>query len=411
MNNIQDKWNKYDFFLFSIVASLAFGGIGGAFQIPRLLGILYSPFFINRLASLGKDIRMHIAIIICFLAYCAVSILWSPNPTEGFVDLVYFHIHFLLFLEIIVFSVFANNPKDTISKGWSVAVLMTVIFALWEFESGWHMPYNRNNQENMVNVNGIFLQKDFAAVTFVNYNCFVTFLCFAIPFLFYLIANKQREKMSYYWISIVLLGLSFFCILRNGSRGGLLSIVLMTGIYFWMKPKNTKWFATLVLVVLAIYFVFYEYGEVFVYLMARISDGNLTEGDDRIVVWSYALDQFFSSYGFGVGIGGMFEAMDGVASDIKITHNIFLEILLLHGLLFFLVFIVFLIKMLLRTKRINDYATRVTLYLALIPFPIYGIINSGYLSNSFVYVGLGALYYFSYYSEKKHSSFILSHGN
>ena len=400
MDIIQVKRNKYDYFLFLISVSLAFGGIGGAFQIPRILGLLFFPFFIMRVNTLGKEIRNHLAIILCFIVYCAVSLLWSPNQTEGFVDLLYFHVHFLLFLEIIVFSMCANNPHESISKGWAMAVLLTIIFALWEFQSGWHMPYNRNNQENMVNVNGIILQKDFAAVTFANYNCFVTFLCFAIPFLFYLIANKQREKLLFYWMSIVLIGLSFYCILRNGSRGGLLSIVLMAGIYFWMKPKNTKWFITLIVFFLIIYYVFYKYGDNFSYLMARVSDGNLTEGGDRLVVWSYALKQFFSTYGFGVGIGGMFEAMNGVASNIKITHNIFMEILLLHGLFFFTVFVVFLVKMLNRARRIKDYATRVTLYLALIPFPIYGIINSGYLSNSFVYVGLGSLYYFSYYSIK-----------
>lgn len=400
MNVIQVKSNKYDYFLFLIIVSLAFGGIGGAFQIPRLLGLFLIPFFIKRVMSPGIDIRKHVALILCFIVYCAISLLWSPNQTEGFVDLLYFHVHFLLFLEIIVFSMCANNPHDSISKGWAIAVLLTVIFALWEFQSGWHMPYNRNNQENMVNVNGVFLHKDFAAVTFVNYNCYVTFLCFAIPFLFYLIANKQKERLLFFWLSIVLIGLSFYCILRNGSRGGLLTIVLMTGIYFLMKPKNKKWLISLIAVFLIIYYVFYEYGEMFTYLLTRVSDGNLTDGGDRIVVWSYAIEQFFSSYGFGVGIGGMFEAMEGVASDIKITHNIFLEILLLHGLLFFIVFAVFLVKMLLRARKINDYATRVTPYLALISFPIYGIINSGYLSNSFVYVGLGSLYYFSYYFKK-----------
>ena len=72
--------------------------------------------------------------------------------------------------------------------------------------------------------------------------------------------------------------------------------------------------------------------------MSRVSDGNLFEGGERIVVWEYAWNRSLETFGIGVGIGGM-EAMKGVASNIKITHNIFLEILLLYGLVFFIVFI------------------------------------------------------------------------
>ena len=56
--------------------------------------------------------------------------------------------------------------------------------------------------------------------------------------------------------------------------------------------------------------------------------------------------------------------------------------------------------MLFEARQIKDFPTKVTLYTALISFPIYGIINSGYLSNPFVFVGLASLSFFSIYSNK-----------
>lgn len=390
--------NKYDTYLFLLIVSLAFGAVGGALQMTRLLSLLLFPLFIKKYSLFKKQIKLQSGIIFIFLFYCSISLIWTPDPSQGLVDLVYFFIHFLLFFEIIVFSFCANSPKETISRGWIIAVLLTVIFAFWEFETRFHLPYCRNDAESLVNLgDGIIIQKEFAAVAFVNYNTFVTFLCFAFPFLFYFIAKGRDINRWFYWLSIVLIFAAAFCIFKNGSRGGFLTVLSVTGIYFLLKPKNVKWTITIFLLFIILIYVFNRYGEVFVYLMSRVSDGKLVDGGERIVVWEYAWNRFLETLGFGVGIGGMGDAMKGAASDIKITHNIFLEILLLHGLVFFIVFIVFLLKMLFKAHMAKDFPTKVTLYTALIAFPIYGIINSGYLYNPFVYAGLASLYAYSNY--------------
>lgn len=366
--------------------------------MPRLFSILFAPSFLSNINLAKRQIKRHIDVVICFLGYCLLSLIWSPDNSEGMTELVYFIIHFLLFFEIIIFSMCAKKPIDTITKGWMLAVSLTVLFAFWEFQTGYHLPYCRNDAESMVNLGGgQILQKEFAAVAFINYNTYVTYLCFAIPFLFYLIANKKEEKLIFFWLSIVIVILASACILRNGSRGGLLSILTVLGAYFLMRPKNKSWIIALTLLVLFVAYVIKEYGEVFSYMMMRASDGNLTEGGDRLVVWSYALERFYDTLGFGVGIGGMASAMQGISGDIKITHNIFLEILLQYGLIFFVVFVVFLVKMFMKARTLKDFPRKVTIFTALISFPIYGIVNSGYLFNPFVYAGLASLYVFCNY--------------
>lgn len=390
--------NKYDYFLFILIVSLAFGAIGGSLQMPRLFSILFAPFFFSNINLVKWHIKRHIDVVLCFLGYCLLSLIWSPEPSEGLTEFVYFIIHFLLFFEIIVFSMSAKKPIDIITKSWLLAISLTVIFALWEFQTGSHLPYCRNDAESLVNLGGgQILQKEFAAVAFINYNTYVTYLCFAIPFLFYIIANKKAEKAIIFWLTIVVVILASMCILRNGSRGGLLSILTVLGVYFLMRPKNKSWIITLALLVLFVAYVIKEYGEVFSYMMMRASDGNLTAGGDRLVVWAYAFDRFIDTLGFGVGIGGMASAMQGISGDIKITHNIFLEVLLQYGLVFFVVFVVFLVKMFMKARTLKDFPRKVTIFTALISFPIYGIVNSGYLFNPFVYAGLASLYVFCNY--------------
>lgn len=366
--------------------------------MPRLFCILFAPSFLSKIKLAKEHIKRQIVVVLCFLVYCLLSLIWSPDISEGLTEFVYFIIHFLLFFEIIVFSICAKKPIGVITKGWLLAVSLTVLFAFWEFQTGYHLPYCRNDAESMVNLGGgQILQKEFAAVAFINYNTYVTYLCFAIPFLFYIIANKNAEKPLFFWLSIVVVILASACILRNGSRGGLLSILTVLGVYFLMRPKNKSWIITLTILVLFVVYVFKEYGEVFSYMMMRVSDGNLTEGGERLNVWAYALDRFYDTFGFGVGIGGMASAMQGISGDIKITHNIFLEVLLQYGLIFFVVFVVFLVKMFMKARRLKDVPKKVTIFTALISFPIYGIINSGYLFNPFVYAGLASLYVFCNY--------------
>ena len=390
--------NKYDNYILILIVSLAFGAIGGALQMPRLFCILLFPFFIEKYTFIGKYIKLIVITIVCFLFYCSFSLIWTPDISEGFKDLIYYIVHFILFLEIIAFSRLALNPIKSISTGWLIAVLLTIIIAMWEFQTGNHLPYCRNDADSVANLgNGVFVQAEYAAVAFTNLNTYVTFLCLAIPFLLFIVANKKEENRIVYLIAIVLILISTYCILKNGSRGGFLSIIVQAGIYFLMKPKNKNWIIVVALLSAFFIFVFTRYGDDFIYISSRVSNGNLTEGGVRFEIWEYALERLIESGGFGVGIGGMYEAMQGVPCRIYITHNFFIEVLLIHGLIFFIVFVYFVIKLLIYARRVKEFPIKVTLYSALISFPIWGIVNSGYLSHPFVFVGLASLFVYSDY--------------
>ena len=125
------KYNKYDILVVLLLSSLGFGGIGGAFQITRILAIILLPVFLIQ-SYRRRCVCNYIYFILFFIGYCMLSLLWTLNVQEGFIEIIYFVVHFVLFLEIIVFSFQAKNPLDSISKGWLVAVSMTLVVAMWE---------------------------------------------------------------------------------------------------------------------------------------------------------------------------------------------------------------------------------------------------------------------------------------
>lgn len=394
------KWyklyNKYDKFLFILIASLAFGIIGGALQVVRVLGVLLVPFLLGKIGSLGNDDRRLIKIVFFFINFCAISLIWTPDSDQGLKELVYFVIHFLVFFEIICFSKYANKPLYSISAGWVVAVGATLLVAAWEIRTGNHLSVAKVADAKQMNTGVEILLRYFVSATFYNLNTYVTFLCFAAPFSFFQLS--VQSKLIYKIIIASIIVFTFFCILYNASRGGLLSVIVMSSVYLLMNMKSnkSKIFVYIPLLLIIIYVIMLYGEELFMVLAIRSSNGMLLEGGDRWVIWGNAIQIFLQTFGVGVGIGGMGGAMlkYGHGTNITITHNMFLEILLQYGIVFFVFFIVFLIKMFLNAKR-KDNKIKTIIYMALISFPIYTIINSGYLQNPFVFIALASLYVFS----------------
>ena len=88
-------------------------------------------------------------------------------------------------------------------------------------------------------------------------------------------------------------------------------------------------------------------------------------------------------------------------SGISIPHNLFLEILGELGVIIFLIFVLFLIGIFKKAYHVKNDATRTLLFLSLIPLPIYSIINSGYIFNTYVFSAFASLVIFSNYEHLK----------
>lgn len=390
--------NKFDLLLTLIPLTLAFGAVGGALQVTRLVGIVLFPLLLSHYRCAKPFINSYLVWILLFYIFCLVSLVWTPDRSEGVKELFYYFVHFAVFFEIIVFSKKANNALASISKGWLWAVSLTLIVALWEFTTDHHLSYAYDDSDLMMNAGGgMVVQRLFASVTFGNPNAYVTFLCFAFPFLLYGLLASSNVKNTIW--SIVAIILTIVTLLLNASRGGILAMGIMGVIFLIMTPKSKHFNVLIIFFALLLGVVLYSYKDtIFLVIGLRAADGAMFSDDARSVIWTNALKAFWDTGGIGTGIGGMQKAMAEInKSGIHVTHNMMLEVLLQYGVMFFLVYLCFLVKLALWSLRIKDKPVKTTMMAALIAMPVYTIITSQYLLDPVLFISLSSLIVFANY--------------
>ncbi|MBR3471106.1 MAG: O-antigen ligase family protein [Prevotella sp.] len=398
MGQDNKTYNTYDITLLLILASLAFGGLGGYLHLSRVLAVLLLPWFIPKFKECGDFIHPFVNCFIAFLVFCAISLIWTPDIVEGFKELVYYFVHFLLFLEILVFSRFANNPLKSIAFGWVLTVGLTLVVALWEITTDNHLGVSRIQDDLYFNTGDVVIQRHFAAVTFANFNGYTAFLCFALPFLFYLLFDKNATK--YKILVIVEIALAIMCMFYNASRGGFISLIIMFSLIILMTGKSMFRFlilASFVFIALYYYSFYSEDLEMLQAIEARASGDRILEAGERAVIWNYGWDIMGDTFGLGLGIGGMSAGMGFYKSGVTAIHNMFFEVLFQYGIVFFAVFIIYLINLFVKAVRSDNRPVKTLLFLALIPMPVYSIINSGYLWFPFVFAAFASLTVFANY--------------
>lgn len=387
------KNNKYDTFLFLLVFSLLFGNIGDALQIVRIVTIVLSPFLFKHLPRTKYYTKGFVVVFIFFWLYAGLSMLWTNDPGEGFKALAYHIVHFVLFLEIIVFAKFANNPLKTISFSWVLAVAGTLVIAIWEIATDNHLALSKFDSGMQMIGEGEVLVQRFASVTFGNYNGYVTYLCFAFPFLFYYLSTSSKTQKVFTFFVILL---AFATILYNASRGGLVSFAIMVFLYTMRPPKMTLKLAVVGIFVLIVAPFLIQHGStIFAVISMRAKDGGLFEDSIRSQLAKDSLSIFLDSFGLGVGVSGLPGALKKMGSFVTIPHNMFLELLVEYGIVFFVIFILYIIKLFLVGRKNPLNQCHIVTYLFILALPFFSIIDSVYLLNPIVFVGFACLTVYS----------------
>lgn len=401
--NITKRTNKYDLFLLLLTGSLGFGELGGAFQLPRILALMLFPVIVSHYRSCLYYTKPAIIFFILFYAYSLFSMLWTPDIEEGVKELVYYPIHFLLLIEILICSKFAVNTLKSLSTGWLLSVMFCAVVAVWELTTGNHLGTD-TTAEHAFYAGG--LNRFTASATFGNYNGYVTFLCFSVPWLFYILLD-DRVLVSKLTTLAVLITSSLIIII-DASRGGLLSLGIMIMVYFVFSKKDSG--KTLIFLLLIVGFVYgvYKYGsDITTIIEARSSDGAMFSDDSRMLIWSNALNVFADTWGLGVGIGGLKKGIEPYAhGEIAITHNMFLEMLVQYGIIITLVFMSYLVNTFIKALK-TERNIKIVLMMAYVAMPVYMIINSGYLLSPWLYVLIATIIVFTNYERIKSANKIL----
>lgn len=392
--------NKYDFFIVTLIGGLAFGCLGGALQVSRVIGIIFLPYALKFMfRQTSAFIKSPVSFVIISLFFISSSLLWSSNIGRGFEELLYYIIHFALFLEIIIFSKYASNAVLDISIGWLIAFLLTSVVAFWELQTGQHLSSSFHDEISMSQGNGIVLDFKFAAATFTNYNDYETFMCYCFPFLIFLFNNlkKNIQKVGVIFVMVTLL----YIIINNASRGAIISISIMLLVNFICHSKSLKSFMKVFLVSLAgaALFVF-VFQDVFVNILFRLGNTTMFEGNTRTEIWVRGIECLKGTYFMGTGAGALYETMAIYSSggDVLALHNMFMELLVTFGVIYFIIFLIPFLSMCKHSFNAPT-ALRPTLLCIIFPIPFYYIINSTYLLSPSLFLFMASFYVFAYGSK------------
>ncbi|MCD8390845.1 MAG: O-antigen ligase family protein [Firmicutes bacterium] len=155
------------------------------------------------------------------------------------------------------------------------------------------------------------------------------------------------DKRKFYPIYILIILLSFYSVLRTGSRGGLLGIAAGVVIYIFIGLKSVKSRVILCLLLLfvvigVVFFVFPLLPEDIQerYTVSSVVDDR---GAGRLEIWLNLLQFDFADTGQLVHGAGMFSTYDILATStvdlpVGVAHNTFIQILTDHGMIGLMIF-------------------------------------------------------------------------
>ena len=386
--------NRFDRAIFILLVSLLFGGLGGYLTPCRIVTIFYVPLLLKCFNCKQLHVKNITYCFFVFYLYCAVSFLWTPDKVQGAKELIYYPIHILYFLEIVVFSKLSANPLKSIALGWTINILLSSLLGLYEIITDVHFSIGVDQQsDRIMNFGHIQVLQRFARVFYANYNTFNTVITFALPFITYYILKYPSNKCLRR-IAAITYFLSTIIVITNGSRGGILSIILITAsVIMLTKSSREKNIMVFTLCVMFMFIFYYFYTEIFTIIEMRISEGNIYEDDTRSNLIKLGIQICIDSVGFGSGVGSV-QAKLGLLNKggITITHNMFIELLSQYGILFTVIFMLFILKLFKRIRYIIDQNRRAILYSSFVSMPFYMVIDSGYLLYPQLYALFASLY-------------------
>lgn len=387
--------NIYDKSLLLLFASLFSGNMSGVLLLPRTFSFLLLPLLFRSLNNsvFPKDPKILIGV---WFSWSILSLLFTPDLSSGVLQLVLLLTNFLLACEILYFAKRSKQPLYNIALGWLIAIMINNIVGVWEITTDNHLSISKFGSERGLIIDGRMVMMHYANGFFNNYNSFVTFICCALPFLYYLLLNTKKKLIR--CVSFANLIISIYIIFMDASRGGFLSMAMISAVFlFGLSNNRRSRYGNLLLFGLIIGFVVVKWDSLSALVFGRQSNISNIEDEARFIVWGRCFRALGESFGLGSGIGGLEISMENVSRNgaIWAPHNAFLEILVQYGIIVFFFFLYFLKSIYTCTKIRSKDPSNVVIYASFLAMPFIFIINSMYLTNPFFWAFLMSLFVFS----------------
>lgn len=409
------QYNKFDYAIILMLGMLSFGNLGGATTPLRVIAI---PFFIFFMLTSVVKIRkgpvaeLHLFLVV-FLFWMVLSFGWSIDYGQAVKEVLYFFVHTTVLLGVVYAAEKAVDPIKSVCLGWMMAVALTIPVAIAEFVLDWHLPVSINEAGTIINYGGgRVAQKTFASATFGNWNAYVTFLCFSLPFL---IGCVYLNRLTFYKvISMVIIFAAGIIVVINASRGGLIafSLISILGIFNHLRAGGRgKWAAFLSVLLIAGGIIWFSYDLLSFQLLARLNSVSLVGDDERSAVFLSSIGLLVASNFVGVGVGSLVAAYEKLGANVFLPHNVFMELLVQYGVVLFILFVCLLFRIYFLSRKSPGTVSKFVVSSALISLPIVGVINSGYWLSPLIWCYLASIFVISFHSRLRGGRIYISPNN
>ncbi|MGJ1436891.1 O-antigen ligase family protein [Sphingobacterium siyangense] len=391
----KNRNNSFDVLIIIFISLQSLGLIGGALQPVRIFSILLLFFvFFALIKGKLKGYFYEFLVFFIWIFYGLFTLIWTPDFDAGYKEIIVIFVNSIGFFALLALASFANNPQESIIKGWKMLFLILLPIALVELIADRHLPLSIQEEGNFVNMGGgLIVQRRFASVTFGNLNALNTVLAYVIPFLFAPLLDRIPKQKR--WFSILLLLCFFYIIISNSSRGALFALCLVSSMFILKYTKDLKkLIGIIILVIIGCAGLLYLSPKFYEVIFLRLTEQSLSDSG-RSLAMDAGISELVKSGFFGIGAGGFMKMMESYKADILPPHNIFLEISVQYGLIVFILFMSLGFRIWKRSQEHIEERNKFIIKSGLFIFPIVGIINSGYLLNIWIWMFLASLYIFA----------------
>lgn len=351
-------------------------------------------FLFVRIVVVHKKIESYIFLV--WLFFLIVNV-WRVEQIGAWGYFVVWIVTALLFQQIVYFQ--ANNETfNIIIKAVVDGLFIQLLLGLYEitthrylFEIG-DVIFKSNR-----------LYGNVAISMFRNLNDYATFVMTMCPFAVYKYFEQQGILKKVYYGAISLL--SIFMLIRSESRAVVLTIIVLLAFLLYLNYKKSaqnKIVLSFACVIILFSFLLLPSLQQVVVNILEHNFINPESGSDsaRINLIKNGLYFLFETYGFGVGAGNLVVWLGQKSvydiGSLLFIHNWYVEILVTFGILFFLVYVVFHVKVLLNLyKKIDKtkvWSKNNTILISFLAFSIVCISSSSNFSAEWVWM------YFSWIS-------------
>lgn len=339
------------------------------FHVTVLLILLIYSFSItkkfNEFTVVKQISKMHIPVIVMFCWYF-LSILW----VENLIDYMKYMFYLMCGVFIIFFVLFQVQKENIILKIYTISlytISLQVIVSFLEIISPFRWPISPFSKYVVFFNRPYSFEHDFSSFQLTYLNSLPTGFAWnpnnlaIIMLIFFPLFLMFNRKNAYMKIITFLMPL---IILMSGSRASVIGLLIILVVYLLYK-KNIKLLLLSILIITVVNMsehildeeLYYKYEEILSLINifddiknSRGSENSLGVRNDLV---SNGIEALIDSYGLGVGAGNSLEVQRQVGSNILSMHNIWIELLVEGGILFFVFFVIWYMLLIIKLMNIS----------------------------------------------------------